>query len=602
MITPVTAFPLSLKAGQKGTINLKLTSGASYSSVLAAIFVNGTSQKLTCSSSGVITLPAMPVGLHLLEVRVGSVSAIYQHVEVLPTPISQSDPSSATFDIAQDPVNFGSWTIEGGRQGPAGAAGPAGKDGAPGADGKDGVTFTPHLDGSVLSWTNDGNRPNPESLDLGVTGGGGSSNGDFLALLDVLFSPSRVTTEQSGNTASQSLLFSELRTEGKFFTPPMLLHSVTLWAQSAPAKNPLYLTLWEESPDGSSEWRFRACSKPATVQGGHGTTFAFEPSLIITGKGIRFGCVAPPTSQWPDDNSIFVPVLMGIRDTDLDDESWSQGEDGSQYYYVPTHQLTYTPLPIAVSGKDGQDGQDGKDGKNGVTFTPHMSSDGTLTWTNDGNLPNPDPVSLVGPQGPPGKDGTSSSGSGSGSGTTDYNSLSYDKEYRLYGGDFGGTRPMSLLYLELRARDFWDFSTDLVTSKWWHYPRPLLLTGLSFTLESLPSSTSLYLTLWEDKQGNGQWQYRACSKVAKILNETGVKGMTFDFDPPILLTGAAIRVGCIASPTSLWPSDNSIFKAVYFITLDTPVGDEDWGQGADGTQYYVYPLVTYHGYIPSSTP
>ena len=38
----------------------------------------------------------------------------------------------------------------------------------------------------------------------------------------------------------------------------------------------------------------------------------------------------------------------------------------------------------------------GDDGKDGVIFTPHVSADGTLSWTNDGGLENPEPVNIVG--------------------------------------------------------------------------------------------------------------------------------------------------------------------------------------------------------------
>ena len=49
--------------------------------------------------------------------------------------------------------------------------------------------------------------------------------------------------------------------------------------------------------------------------------------------------------------------------------------------------------------------------RNGFTFTPSVSSDGTLSWTNDGGLNNPNSVNIKGPQGErgqkgePGKDG-----------------------------------------------------------------------------------------------------------------------------------------------------------------------------------------------------
>lgn len=75
------------------------------------------------------------------------------------------------------------------------------------------------------------------------------------------------------------------------------------------------------------------------------------------------------------------------------------------------------PGPQGLPGADGQDGAPGRDGaqgspgadgKNGATFTPSVSADGTLSFQNDQNLPNPDPVNIRGPQGPqglPGADG-----------------------------------------------------------------------------------------------------------------------------------------------------------------------------------------------------
>ena len=42
---------------------------------------------------------------------------------------------------------------------------------------------------------------------------------------------------------------------------------------------------------------------------------------------------------------------------------------------------------------------------NGTTFIPSVSADGTLSWSNDGGLPNPDPVNIRGPQGEQGIQG-----------------------------------------------------------------------------------------------------------------------------------------------------------------------------------------------------
>lgn len=44
-------------------------------------------------------------------------------------------------------------------------------------------------------------------------------------------------------------------------------------------------------------------------------------------------------------------------------------------------------------------------GIKGATFIPDVSSEGIISWTNDGGLPNPDPVNIMGPEGPQGPEG-----------------------------------------------------------------------------------------------------------------------------------------------------------------------------------------------------
>ena len=54
-----------------------------------------------------------------------------------------------------------------GPQGPKGEDGAPGKDGTNGTNGKDGVTFTPSVsDAGLLSWTNDGGKDNPATVNL----------------------------------------------------------------------------------------------------------------------------------------------------------------------------------------------------------------------------------------------------------------------------------------------------------------------------------------------------------------------------------------------------------------------------------------------------
>lgn len=48
---------------------------------------------------------------------------------------------------------------------------------------------------------------------------------------------------------------------------------------------------------------------------------------------------------------------------------------------------------------------DGSTGEPGATFTPSISSDGVISWSNDRGLNNPEPVNIIGPVGPVGPSG-----------------------------------------------------------------------------------------------------------------------------------------------------------------------------------------------------
>lgn len=58
--------------------------------------------------------------------------------------------------------------------------------------------------------------------------------------------------------------------------------------------------------------------------------------------------------------------------------------------------------PAGAPGKDGSagaPGADGEPGQDGTTFTPSVSADGILSWTNDGGKENPASVNIKGPAG-----------------------------------------------------------------------------------------------------------------------------------------------------------------------------------------------------------
>lgn len=60
---------------------------------------------------------------------------------------------------------------------------------------------------------------------------------------------------------------------------------------------------------------------------------------------------------------------------------------------------------LKESGGNGSGQNPPQDGENGATFTPTVSADGTLSWSNDKGLDNPAPVNIKGPKGVPGDDG-----------------------------------------------------------------------------------------------------------------------------------------------------------------------------------------------------
>lgn len=70
-------------------------------------------------------------------------------------------------------------------------------------------------------------------------------------------------------------------------------------------------------------------------------------------------------------------------------------------YYVGTLE-PYDVYTYTLSGWVNSGPIQGAKGDPGPVFTPSVSSDGVLSWTNDGGLENPDPVSVKGPKGDPG--------------------------------------------------------------------------------------------------------------------------------------------------------------------------------------------------------
>ena len=149
-------------------------------------------------------------------------------------------------------------------------------------------------------------------------------------------------------------------------------------------------------------------------------------------------------------------------------------------------------------------------GPPGATFTPHMSAQGVLSWTNDGNLSNPAPVSLRGPQG--------------NSGLVDYRPLLetiFNPKLQLTDEPAASTARQTVLWTELRAHAS-------------HFSTPILLRSLRLYAAATPAKNPLVLTLWEELRE--EWTWRACSLPATVSGGTVTE---FTFDPPVPVNGSA---------------------------------------------------------------
>jgi cold shock CspA family protein len=150
--------------------------------------------------------------------------------------------------------------------------------------------------------------------------------------------------------------------------------------------NPL-MKYWE-APDGTV---YEVCDEEArqmAASGGGGVSPTVAVSAITGGHRIT------------------ITDVNGSKSFNVMD-----GEDGDDGY-SPTikvstitggHRVTITDVNGTkyFDVKDGENGTGGGTGggENGVTFYPFVDSDGTLSWTNDGDLTNPDPVNLKGGDG-----------------------------------------------------------------------------------------------------------------------------------------------------------------------------------------------------------
>lgn len=128
--------------------------------------------------------------------------------------------------------------------------------------------------------------------------------------------------------------------------------------------------------------------------------------------------VSPTIVEDPNNNSaVYKLIITDKNGTYTTPNLMGQGGGGSGTGgYSPTIEVRETEdgYLLIITDIEGTKRVEVKNGADGVTFTPSVNAAGVLSWTNDGGLANPTPISIkgdkgdtgvAGPQGPKGNDG-----------------------------------------------------------------------------------------------------------------------------------------------------------------------------------------------------
>ena len=343
--------------------------------------------------------------------------------------------------------------------------------------GEQGVTFTPSVsEQGVISWTNDGEKENPPSVNIkgprGIQGKKGETGdpagfGDPTATVDQTIGQASVSVSASGPDTAKVFHFSfsgikgEQGVQGKKgdtgdaagFGQPTASADANVGTPS--------VSVTSSGPDTAKVFDFQFRNiKGNKGDAGNGisdvslvSTSGLDKTYRITftdaspfdfvvhdGRGISSVVLNADytlTLNFTDGTSFTTISIRGEKG-----EKGATGEPGKNFT-IEDYVATPADLPSGVevgtaygvgttypydiyvySSTQGWvnngtiQGPRGLPGDKGTAFVPSVSSSGVISWTNDGGLPNPDPVNIKGPQGIQGKKGeTGSDGASAGFGT-----------------------------------------------------------------------------------------------------------------------------------------------------------------------------------------
>lgn len=265
-----------------------------------------------------------------------------------------------------------------------------------GAQGEAGFYFTPSVtpDGT-LSWSNNGGLENPAAVNIkgikGDTGDIGPTGPQGEQGIQGIQGPTGPEGAK-GPTGPQG-------EAGFYFTPSVSSAGVISWSNNGGLSNPAAVNI--KGPQG-----IQGVTGPTGPQGEQGNVGPTGPTGAVgpTGPDGAKGDTGPtgPQGEKGDKGD-----KGDIGPTGPQGEEGPTGPKGDTGNTGPTgpQGATGPTGPKGDKGDEGPTGPQGDTGPRGYHFTPSVSADGTLSWTNDGGLSNPATVNIKGPQGIQGEQG-----------------------------------------------------------------------------------------------------------------------------------------------------------------------------------------------------
>ena len=219
----------------------------------------------------------------------------------------------------------------------------------PAQRGPQGFLFTPSVSSeSIISWTNDGNLPNPTPVNIKGAKGDRGDDGTGVTILGSYETLAELqAAHPTGNPGDAYLVGPDLYVWSE---------SANSWMNVGTIKGPQ----GDKGLDGTD--------------GHDGATFT--PAIDSNGD-----------VSWTNNRGLPNPTTQNVRGP--------KGTDGTD----------------GINGTDGHDGTngtnglDGIDGLDGTTFIPSVSATGDLSWSNTDGKTNPTTVNVKGPAGADGTDG-----------------------------------------------------------------------------------------------------------------------------------------------------------------------------------------------------